>query len=159
MKKLSSHQIMIVAACMALGSVIMALFLQLLIPEMKPCPLCILQRYAYLLFALFALLGARFEWKILNIAAFASVIAGLAVSIYHNWVIAHPNTSCGIDPLETLLNKLYPAQWLPFIFAADGLCSAALPPIFGLSIVSWSLFMFIVLTSVCTWFLFRRNAR
>ena len=64
---------------------------------------------------------------------------------WHIHVKSSPDVSCGIDPLETSLNTFPTADWLPFLFKADGLCSTDYAPILGLSIPQWSLLWFAVL--------------
>ena len=55
---------------------------------------------------------------------------------------------CGIDPLETSLNTIFPAKLLPQLFQADGLCSAPYEPILSLSIPQWSLLWFVLIIVV-----------
>lgn len=64
------------------------------------------------------------------------------------WVIAHPNVSCGIDPLEVFINQIALTQSVPWFFKADGFCSAPLPPLLGLSVPVWSLIWLSILTLV-----------
>jgi disulfide bond formation protein DsbB len=50
--------------------------------------------------------------------------------------------SCGIDPLQTAVNNLPFAHWLPTVFVAEGMCGTPYDPILGLSIPQWSLTWF-----------------
>jgi disulfide bond formation protein DsbB len=113
--------------------------------DMAPCPLCILQRYAFVAVALccgitFALpaVATRIGAALATLAA----LTGACIAGWHLWVKAHPSVSCGIDPLETSLNKIITAEWLPFLFQADGFCTTEYDPILGLSIPQWSLIWF-----------------
>ena len=113
--------------------------------DMAPCPLCILQRYAFVAVALCC--GITFALPAVAIrigAALATLAAltGAGIAGWHLWVKAHPSVSCGIDPLETSLNKIITAEWLPFLFQADGFCTTEYDPILGLSIPQWSLIWF-----------------
>jgi len=112
-----------------------------------PCPLCILQRVAFLLIALMCLAAYCFEKsrKIFYYLALLSSLAGIATAIRHQWVIAHPESSCGLDPLEVFINQFSFVQAVPSFFKADGFCSMPLPPILFLSVPSWSLLFFCVL--------------
>jgi disulfide bond formation protein DsbB len=119
-----------------------------------PCPLCILQRIGYLGIAIFCLLAAAvpvlrkpFHLLSLIIAIYGVIIAGKQV-----WLLSHPESSCGIDPLEIWINQFQLAQNLPWLFKADGLCSTKLPTILGLQVPEWSLFWFciLLLLFVCT---------
>lgn len=109
-----------------------------------PCPLCILQRVGYLGIAISCLLAASFEStrKLFHLTAILSALYGLGVAIRHVWLLSHPGSSCGIDPLETWINQFQLAQLLPWLFKADGLCSAKLPAIMGLQVPEWSLVWF-----------------
>lgn len=136
--------LLIALACISMLGVGLYLQLQL---EMLPCPLCILQRYAFATVAIIALLSlvmpSRIVWLGAVITSLAA-LAGAGVAIRHLWVKAHPSVSCGIDPLETSLNEIATARWFPTLFQADGLCTTEYEPILGLSIPTWALIWFIV---------------
>ncbi len=125
-----------------------------------PCPLCIFQRIGFLGIAL-SCLGAYLISplrKSFHLLAIIFALAGLAVALRHSWVIAHPEVSCGIDPLEVFINQFSFVESLAFFFKADGFCSTPLPPVFFLSVPSWSLLFFCVLFQNLTtsgWSLFR----
>ena len=136
-----------------------ALYLQFM-HDMLPCPLCIMQRYAFAMVALLCLiaavlppLGSRFMAGLTTLAA----AGGAGIAGWHLWIKAHPTVSCGIDPIETLLNKLPFADWLPFLFQADGLCTTEYAPILGLSIPQWSLLWFVIFTIVLATVTLRRR--
>ena len=136
--------LMITLACIAMLGV--GLYLQLVL-EMPPCPLCILQRYAFAAVALVCLVTCFLPSTLLRLgaalAAFAS-FTGAGIAIRHLWIKAHPTISCGIDPLETSLNKIFIARWLPSLFQADGLCTTEYDPILGLSVPQWALVWFVI---------------
>jgi protein dithiol:quinone oxidoreductase len=100
-----------------------------------PCPLCILQRVGYIGITFFCLLAACFpqfrRWfhgLAILAAGYGLVIAGRQV-----WLLSHPESSCGIDPLETWINQFGLVQGLPWLFKADGLCSLSCWPLPGKS--------------------------
>jgi disulfide bond formation protein DsbB len=109
-----------------------------------PCPLCVLQRLGYLGVALSCLLAAGIpQWrKLFHGLAILAAGYGVAVAGHHVWLLSHPSESCGIDPLETWINQFQLANGLPWLFKADGLCSAKLPAILGLQVPEWSLLWF-----------------
>lgn len=112
-----------------------------------PCPLCILQRVGYLGVAISCALAAsttRFR-KLFHGLAIVAAGYGAVVASHHVWLLSHPGESCGIDPLETWINQFQLAQNLPWLFKADGLCSAKLPAILGLQVPEWSLLWFVTL--------------
>jgi disulfide bond formation protein DsbB len=112
-----------------------------------PCPLCILQRIAFLLIALMSLMAFCFQKtrKFFYYLALLASISGMTIAIRHQWVIAHPESSCGLDPLEVLINQFSFVQAVPSFFKADGFCSMPLPPIFFMSVPNWSLLFFCLL--------------
>jgi len=135
---------------LSLGLVVFAVILQQVGYQgvsFMPCPLCILQRVAYLGVALTCLLAARFSSarKLFHGLAIISAGYGISVAGHQVWLLSHPETSCGIDPLETWINQFQLANLLPWLFKADGLCSAKLPAILGLQVPEWSLFWFAIL--------------
>ena len=146
-------------AVTALALVGVALYLQH-VHDMLPCPLCVLQRYAFLGIAIFSLIGACMKKPTVGIAlALVSGIAGLGVVGKHLYVLANPGFSCGIDPLTTTLNKIPTATMLPWLFKADGWCEAATDKVIGLSVPQWSAIWFVALTMALVLILLRRRAR
>lgn len=109
-----------------------------------PCPLCILQRVGYLGIAIAGFMAAGFAplRKWFHGLAIISAAYGLSVAGRQVWLLSHPETSCGIDPLETWINQFQLVKNLPWLFKADGLCSAQLPAILGLQVPEWSLLWF-----------------
>ena len=142
----SSRNLLLAIAAVSLALVGAALYLQHA-KDMLPCPLCVIQRYLFLGIALFSLIGA-FAGKIKAGAGLALLCAlgGLGVVGKHLYVLAHPGFSCGIDPMQTTLNKIPTATLLPGLFQADGLCEAAQETVFGLNVPQWSAVWFVILT-------------
>jgi disulfide bond formation protein DsbB len=129
--------------------------------EMLPCPLCILQRYAFAAVALLCLITCFLPVSMLRLGAALSALAamtGAGIAIRHLWIKAHPTISCGIDPLETSLNKIFIARWLPSLFQADGLCTTEYDPILGLSIPQWALVWFVIFSIMLMLVAFRSKS-
>ena len=124
-----------------------------------PCPLCILQRVGYLGIAIFAFLAAGINPLRRLFHGFAALSAayGFLVAARQVWLLSHPENSCGIDPLETWINQFQIVQGLPWLFKADGLCSAKLPAILGLQVPEWSLLWFGVIFLVLLIGFLRKN--
>jgi len=146
-------------ALLSLGLVTFAVVLQQLGYQgvsFLPCPLCVLQRVGYLGVALSCLMAYSFPRfrKLFHGLAILAAGYGAAVAGHHVWLLSHPSESCGIDPLETWINQFQLANALPWLFKADGLCSAKLPAILGLQVPEWSLLWFgvILLISLVTFF-------
>ena len=145
----------IAAACIALLGVAMVLQH---VMDMLPCPLCVIQRYLFLGIALACLLGAFAGQPRFGAAlGLLGALGGMGVAGKHLYVLAHPGLSCGIDPLQTSLNKIFTAEYLPFMFQADGLCEDALAPFFGLSIPQWAFLWFALFGIALAWMLARRK--
>jgi disulfide bond formation protein DsbB len=124
-----------------------------------PCPLCILQRIGYLGVAVFGFLAAGVSplRKVFHSLATLSAAYGFSVAARQVWLLSHPENSCGIDPLETWINQFQVVQGLPWLFKADGLCSAKLPAILGLQVPEWSLFWFGVILIILLIGFFRKT--
>ena len=122
--------------------------------DMMPCPLCVIQRYLFLGVGIAALAGAL-SGKLRAGAGVAllAALGGLYWVGKHLYVLANPGFSCGIDPMETTLNKIPTAEFLPWMFRAEGLCQDARDTLFGLSIPQWSAVWFVLLALGLVWVL------
>jgi disulfide bond formation protein DsbB len=154
--------VLLAVALVSMILLAVALYLQHVM-NMLPCPLCVLQRYAFAAVAIICLIaagrrspgGQRTGTGLAAVAA----LAGLGIAGYHLWIKANPTISCGIDPLETSLNTIPTARLLPFLFQADGLCTTEYEPILGLSIPQWSFIWFAIFAIALGWTAWRRIAR
>jgi disulfide bond formation protein DsbB len=152
----NTRSLLLSIAVAAFGLIGVALYLQHGL-DMLPCPLCVIQRYLFIAIGVCALIGAySSKPKALATVGLLAALGGLGTAGKHLWVLAHPGLSCGIDPMETFLNKIPTATYLPFLFKADGLCEDALAPWFGLSIPQWSFLWFGLFTLALGWALIRR---
>lgn len=124
-----------------------ALYMQVALGE-APCPLCILQRYALLLIAIFAFIGAAMRTP-RSLAIFEALVvlcalAGAAVAGHHVYTQFFPAVSCGVDVLQPIVDDLPLAKIFPLGFQVDGFCSTPYPPILGLSLAQWALVAFVL---------------
>ncbi|AMP11671.1 disulfide bond formation DsbB family protein [Collimonas arenae] len=157
----TSKSVLLIVAFISLAILGAALYLQH-VEDMQPCPLCVIQRYAFAAIALVCLVCAGLPNGAQKAGASLGILAGLGgagTAIWHLWVIAHPSTSCGRDALEAPMNALPPATLLPSVFKVDAfaLCTTAYDAILGLSIPQWSLLWFVVLVVILVAALFKRN--
>jgi protein dithiol:quinone oxidoreductase len=125
--------------------------------QQQPCPLCIMQRYAYMLVAFFALLGGMVsgsKWPARLIALFAWTSAQAGI-FFTGWQLAKGEemTSCMSDPIGQFVNGLPMRHWWPDYLLATGGCADKYPPIFGLSLPAWSMVCFVMLSVATTWLL------
>ncbi|TFW32682.1 disulfide bond formation protein B [Massilia horti] len=153
----NSRNLLYLIAAVSFALIGAALYLQH-VQDMLPCPLCVIQRYLFLAVGVCALVGAA-SGKIRAAAGLALIgaLGGLGVVGKHLYVLAHPGFSCGIDPMETALNKIPTATMMPWVFRADGLCENAQGTLLGLSIPQWSAVWFTILTLSLVWVLARRT--
>ena len=150
-----TRSLLLSIALASFGLIGVALYLQHGL-DMLPCPLCVIQRYLFITIGVFALIGAYTKPKVGAGLGLLAALGGLYTAGDHLYILAHPGLSCGIDPVETFLNKIPTATYLPFLFKADGLCEDALAPWFGLSIPQWSFLWFGLFALSLAWLLIRR---
>ena len=145
MNRLKITLITILLTC--IGLLGFALYLQIAL-EIFPCPLCVGQRYVFILIALvcvFALITPSMHRFNMLLGALISLI-GVGMAGYHFWVLAQPHGSCGVDPWAAPLNDFFMAKLFPIMFQTIGLCETPYDPILGLSIPAWALVWFVVFT-------------
>jgi disulfide bond formation protein DsbB len=155
----TSKPVLLLTALASLSLLGVGLYMQFVMKQL-PCPLCVLQRYAFAAIALICLTTAALPERALKGGALLGLLAALSgagVAAYHIWIMAHPSMSCGIDPLETSLNTILTAKLLPFLFFADGLCTTVYPPILGLSMPQWALVWFTLFAITLGWVAFKRR--
>ena len=121
---------------------------------LTPCPMCILQRYAFILIGLFALLSAlthqqRLTSTAMSILIFITSAFGFGVAGRHVWLEHNPPKifDCGAD-LGFMVDTFPLAEALPMIFRGTGDCSIVLWRFLGLSIAEWAFVCFGILLLV-----------
>jgi disulfide bond formation protein DsbB len=122
------------------------------VEHLDPCPLCILQRLAFIASGLTGLMAAihnpRRTGQSLYAAAliiFAGIGAGIAG--WHVWLQHAPRgkaVECG-PGLDYMLDAFPLSKALPMIFKGSGDCGNIVWSFLGLSIPGWSLVWFIIL--------------
>ena len=130
-----------------------AYFMQYGPGQLQPCPLCILQRYVYMVIGAVALAAAaigpnRLFAMVVAVAldVLATIGAGLAL-----WQVTKGDTmtSCDTDLVGQIVYALPMRAWWPEFLAAYGGCADKVPPIFGVSVPVWSLFWFAGFAAIC----------
>jgi protein dithiol:quinone oxidoreductase len=120
------------------------------VEKLEPCPLCIFQRYAFLVSGLIALIAAIhgprkigawvYSALLILAAGIGAIIAGRQSWLQHN----PPNIlECGPD-LAYMLDSLPLAQVLPKVFKGEGDCAKVTWKFIGLSIPEWALMWFVL---------------
>lgn len=155
----TSKPVLLAVAFVSFALLAVAMYLQH-VEGMLPCPLCVIQRYAFAAIAIICLIAVylpRGAGKIATALAALAAIAGAGVAGWHIYIKANPTVSCGIDPLETSLNTIPTAKLLPFLFQADGLCTTEYAPILGLSLPQWALVWFAVIATYLIYTTIKKN--
>ena len=114
---------------------------------LNPCPMCIVQRYALILVALVAGLGAAFERPMVQRLAAASVFGfsafGAFVAARQSWLQWYPPevVSCGRD-FYGMIENFPIGRVVPMIFRGSGDCAKIDWTFLGLSLANWSFICF-----------------
>lgn len=118
------------------------------VEHVEPCPMCIMQRYAFVAVGLVALMAGlhnpgRTGVRIYSALLALSALAGGGVAVRQTWIQHYPPTilDCGPD-LEFMINAFPLGEALPMIFQGSGDCSKVLWRFLGLSIAEWALICF-----------------
>ncbi|MDB5732689.1 MAG: disulfide bond formation protein [Variovorax sp.] len=139
--------LLLCAAC--IGMLAFGLYLQHVV-GLEPCPMCIVQRYALVLVALFAALAGASGRKGLQLAggalALLAALGGAYTAARQSWLQWHPPevVSCGRD-LYGMIETFPLKRALPMIFRGGGDCSQIDWTLLGLSLANWSFIAFSVL--------------
>jgi disulfide bond formation protein DsbB len=117
---------------------------------LEPCPMCILQRYAFILTGTVALIAALHNPLALGRRIYSLVVAffallGAGVATRHVWLEHNPPKlfDCGAD-LGFLLESFTLTEAFPMIFRGTGDCTKVPWRFLGLSIAEWALIWFLV---------------
>ncbi|WHZ11884.1 MAG: Periplasmic thiol:disulfide oxidoreductase DsbB, required for DsbA reoxidation [Burkholderiaceae bacterium] len=110
---------------------------------LEPCPMCIVQRYAFILIAIIAGVTAASKRKGLQIGGAVLLLvaagAGAFVAARQSWLQWHPPeyVSCGRDLYGMIAN--FPlSRAVPMIFRGSGDCSKVDWTFLGGSVANWS---------------------
>ena len=130
---------------------------------LEPCPMCILQRYAFLVVGIIALAGAIHGPRGIALKIYGALLAifsmvGGGVAMRHSYLQHFPPKfeSCGTD-LEFIVNTFPISQALPKIFAGTGSCSKVDWTLLGLSIPEWVIVWFAIFLATSVWVAFLRK--
>ena len=145
------------AACIAMLA--FGMYLQHVV-GLEPCPMCIVQRYALILVAVFAGLASASGKKGLQITftslLFLFAVGGAYVAAMQSWLQWYPPevVSCGRDfygMVETFPLK----RAIPMIFRGGGDCTKVDWTLLGGSIANWSFLCFSGFSVLSGWLLAR----
>lgn len=133
------------------------------VKDLEPCPMCIIQRYAFILCGLIALAAALHNPGLTGRRIYAALIGisalgGGAVAARQSWIQHFPPAvaDCGPD-LEFMLDSFPLTQALPMVFRGTGDCSKVQWTFIGLSIPEWAIVCFIAIIIVSAYLMLRRQ--
>ena len=116
-----------------------------------PCPMCVMQRVAFIITGLWALLAAIHGSRGMGRAVYGVLIlitalVGAGVAANQSWLQLHPPliASCGAD-FSYMMDNFSVTDWLPMVFKGEGDCSAVDWRFLGLSVANWSLICFLLI--------------
>ena len=121
---------------------------------LEPCPMCIVQRYVFVLIALVAGLGvaARRPWAHGAAAGLSLLLAGAGafVAARQSYLQWYPPeiASCGRD-LFGMIETFPLKRAIPMIFRGSGDCTKVDWTFLGLSIANWSFMAFVAIGLAC----------
>lgn len=130
---------------------------------LDPCPLCIIQRLAFIWIGVFALLAllhnpARTGQRIYGGLVVLGTIFGTAVAGRHVWMQSLPPDripECG-PGLNYMLDNFPLSEVLRTVFLGSGSCAEVDWTFIGLSMPGWTLIWFLVLGLGTLYFTWRR---
>ena len=132
------------------GLIGFALYLQHAL-GLEPCPMCILQRYAFVVVGVIALAAAIHNPALLGRRIYGGLLVVMAatgggIAIRHVYLEHYPPKifDCGAD-VGFMLESFPLTQALPMIFRGTGDCTKVVWQFLGLSIAEWSLICFATL--------------
>ena len=118
---------------------------------LEPCPMCILQRYAFIVVGVIALAAAIHNPALLGRRTYSALLVVMAatgggIAIRHVYLEHYPPKifDCGAD-VGFMLESFPLTQALPMIFRGTGDCTKVVWQFLGLSIAEWSLICFATL--------------
>ncbi|MFN3984034.1 MAG: disulfide bond formation protein B [Rhodocyclaceae bacterium] len=159
--RLPTRQLCLMLFAVCAGLLAYGLYLQHVV-GLEPCPMCIMQRYAFVGVALLALVAGlhapgRTGQRIYLAGIGALALTGGGVAARQSWIQRNPPDipECGPD-LAFMLDAFPLAQALPMIFSGSGDCASIDWTFLGLTIANWSLLCFSAVVVFAVWLLWRR---
>ncbi len=165
MAAMKAHQIHLATGLGCLALVGFAVYYLQDAIGLLPCPLCVMQRIAYILFGITALAAAFHRpadagrWLYTGLLDLWATL-GAAVAGWQVYLTYHPQAAeCGISAEERLLNDLPLSKWWPAMFEANGDCTKVDWTFLGLSVPELSLIAFVLLSAIAVYAALRPEER
>jgi disulfide bond formation protein DsbB len=133
---------------------------------LEPCPLCVLQRLAFLTFGLIALLGAllgpgALGTRLLAGLGLLAALAGAGVAGRQVWLQSLPADqvpACG-PGLDYMVQNFPLGKTLAMVLRGSGECAENAWHFLGLGIAAWALVWFALLAGLSVYLLLRPSRR
>lgn len=161
MTSLSTRACFTIGFAVCAGLLGFALYLQYF-ANLEPCPLCMLQRVAFIFLGLVYLIGAlhgpaRAGYRVYAGLAAATAATGVGLAARHVWLQYNPPqfASCAGD-LYSQLERLPLGRVIANAIRATGDCAKVDWTLLHLSIAEWSLVWFVLFTLGTLGLLLRR---
>ena len=163
--RISSRSLYVAIAAAGFGLPAVGLVYFQKVLYLLPCPMCVMQRIAFLLAGALALAaalhnpgrtGRRFYGGLIGLSA----LGGLGVALRQLYLIHFPppfSFECGVSPEEKLLNALPLAKWWPGMFQAIGDCTEVAWTFLSVSIPGWAAICFAAILAAALWTASRKN--
>lgn len=148
-------------AAICIGLLAFGMYLQHVV-GLEPCPMCIVQRYALILVAIVAAVGASISTRGRQVAVGLMgllALGGAFVAARQSFLQWYPPEvlSCGRD-FYGMIESFPLKRAIPMIFKGSGDCSAIDWTFLGLSIANWSFLCFAGIAALAAALLLRRRA-
>ncbi|HEX5806856.1 MAG TPA: disulfide bond formation protein B [Macromonas sp.] len=146
------RRILLAVTALCAGLLVFGLYLQHSV-GLDPCPMCIVQRYALVLVALLAVVGAALPMGKARVGIVLGLLGvalfGAFVAARQSWLQWFPPEvfACGRD-FYGMVENFPLKRAIPMIFRGSGDCSAVDWTFLGLSIANWSFLNFVLLAGV-----------
>ncbi len=149
------------AACV--GVLAMAVYLQY-VKGIEPCPMCAMQRYAFFVIGIIALVGGvhapreKASRRIYDVLVAIVALTGAGIAARQSWLQWFPPEfgECG-PGLQYILDEFPLVEALSKIFRGSGDCSTVDWTFLGLSIANWSFVAFVAVFGLMIFLFFRRH--
>lgn len=141
------RRVLALIAVICVGLLAFGMYLQH-VQGLEPCPMCIVQRYALMLVAVFAglasLKGQSGWWKSFGALALLASGFGAFVAARQSWLqwIPPEFATCGRD-FYGMIENYSISRAIPMIFRGSGDCTAVDWTFLGGSIANWSFICFV----------------
>ena len=121
--------------------------------DLEPCPLCILQRVAFITLGVLFLAAAihnpgRAGSRVYGVLTVLAGLAGIVTAARHLWLQNLPPDhvpDCG-PGLEYMLEVFPLTETLRMVFTGAGECAEVVWSLLGISVPGWALVWFLILT-------------